>query len=134
MKIYTGIRCTNCASVMFPFSIGPNNSIGYTCPRGCQFGYLHNLSYYLNTEQIQNIYTMLNPEMRDYEAQCHRCKEVIDARNPAILRDIIPSLGFMCPHCKDSLRSFYTIKGLISSHHVFIPPQAIYYILCPINA
>lgn len=123
MDVYLGVKCSNCFSSMFPYHINQvNNAIGYTCPRNCQYGYLHNPGHLLTQIQINKIYLMLNFGNIEYHSNCWNCKKEISSLDPHALRDVVPSLGYICPYCKSSLRGLFIMKNVITSHFVNIPP------------
>jgi hypothetical protein len=127
IEVYKECVCPYCNSIMFPYAFEPSlSSLWFMCPRRCSFKGIFNIHKKINTSKVEFLLnTLIPPQKSHYKNSCWNCSGIIDSRDPHIKKFYIPSLGFICLHCGESLEGYFKMKGLITSHFITVPKEPI---------
>ena len=117
MDIFTGCTCDYCRSVMLAAELDVfQMRVIFACPNNCAPRKVIDGPFkIIPAPQFLAIMQAFNPKA-SYRSVCWNCRQMIES--DYCQRDPIPTLGFVCRNCGQSLWGLLKKKGLIKE----IPP------------
>lgn len=119
LAIYSGVACQICRTVAFAYSYEwQKDMMWFICVNHHVYYYMANASRIIPRESFERILWEFSD--KDYSTHCWHCKSVIIAKAfQATPRDPIPTLGYQCQNCGQTLRGYIAKNGL---HIISRPP------------